>query len=148
VEAKPTTPTGLYRTATRAALLGLVVNPALGVVKLVGGIVGRSFALISDAINSLGDSLSSVVVLGALWYSQRPADEEHPYGHTRAEAVAASNVALLIVISASSAGLGQTTFGPTKWRPWSWWQRSSGLVESCSEPARVSFSILKPMRNS
>jgi divalent metal cation (Fe/Co/Zn/Cd) transporter len=36
-------------------LLGLVVNLALGIVKLVGGIVGRSFALISDAINSLGD---------------------------------------------------------------------------------------------
>lgn len=104
MEAKPTTPTGLYRTATRAALLGLVVNLALGIVKLVGGIMGSSFALISDAINSLGDSLSSVVVLGALWYSQLPADEEHPYGHTRAEAVAASNVALLIVISALFVG--------------------------------------------
>ena len=95
----------LYRTAIRAALLGLVVNLALGVVKLVGGIVGSSFALISDAINSLGDSLTSIVVLVALWYAQRPADEEHPYGHTRAEAVAASNVALLIIISALIAAL-------------------------------------------
>jgi cation diffusion facilitator family transporter len=98
------TPTALYRTATQAALLGLVVNLALGIVKLVGGIVGSSFALISDAVNSLGDSLTSVVVLGALWYAQRPADEEHPYGHTRAEAVAASNVALLIIISALFVG--------------------------------------------
>jgi cation diffusion facilitator family transporter len=94
----------LYRAATRAALLGLVVNLALGVVKLVGGIIGGSFALISDAVNSLGDSLSSCVVLGALWYAQRPADEGHPYGHTRAEAVAASNVALLIIISALIVG--------------------------------------------
>ncbi|MBI1248315.1 cation diffusion facilitator family transporter [bacterium] len=85
-------------------MLGLVVNLALGIVKLVGGIVGSSFALISDSVNSLGDSLSSVVVLGALWYSQCPADEEHPYGHTRAEAVAASNVALLIIISALFIG--------------------------------------------
>mgnify|MGYP001815402781 CR=1 FL=1 len=73
-------------------------------VKLVGGIVGSSFALISDAVNSLGDSLTSVVVLGGLWYAQQPADEEHPYGHTRAEAVAASNVALLIVTSALIVG--------------------------------------------
>lgn len=94
----------LYRAATRAALLGLVANLSLGAVKLVGGILGGSFALISDAVNSIGDSLTSGVVLGALWYAQKPADEEHPYGHTRAEAVAASNVALLIIISALVVG--------------------------------------------
>lgn len=94
----------IYRTATRAALLGLVANLALGFVKLVGGFLGSSFALISDAVNSLGDALTSVVVLIALRYAQRPADQEHPYGHTRAEAVAASNVALLIIISALYVG--------------------------------------------
>ncbi len=90
----------LYRAATRASLLGLAVNLSLGIVKLVGGIVGSSFALLSDAVNSLGDSLSSIVVLSALRIAQRPADREHPYGHTRAEAIAGSNVALLIIISA------------------------------------------------
>jgi cation diffusion facilitator family transporter len=90
----------LYREATRAALLGLAVNLALGGVKLAAGIVGGSFALISDAVNSLGDSAASIVVLAALWIAQRPADKEHPYGHTRAEAIAASNVALLIIVSA------------------------------------------------
>lgn len=80
------------------------MNLALGIIKLVGGIIGRSFALLSDAVNSLGDSLTSVVVLAALWYAQKPADEEHPYGHTRAEAVAASNVALLIIITAIIIG--------------------------------------------
>ncbi|MCH5377315.1 MAG: cation diffusion facilitator family transporter, partial [Planctomycetes bacterium] len=90
----------LYRAATRASLLGLVVNLSLGVFKLVGGILGSSFALLSDAVNSLGDSLSSLVVLYALRIAQRPADREHPYGHTRAEAIAGSNVALLIIISA------------------------------------------------
>lgn len=104
MEAPPTPATSLYREAIRAALLGLVVNLTLGIVKLVGGIAGGSFALISDAVNSLGDSLTSIVVLGALWYAQRPADQEHPYGHTRAEAVAASNVALLILISALFVG--------------------------------------------
>ena len=99
-----TTPTGYYRHASRAAWLGLGVNLALGVVKLAGGIAAESFALISDAVNSLGDSLTSVVVLAALWYAQRPPDEEHPYGHTRAEAVAASNVALLIILTALFVG--------------------------------------------
>lgn len=97
-------PRPIYRHVTRAALLGLAINLSLGIVKLVGGILGSSFALISDAVNSLGDSLTSLVVLGGLWYAQRPPDEEHPYGHTRAEAVAASNVALLIIISALFVG--------------------------------------------
>ena len=94
----------LYREAIRAALLGLAVNVILGIVKLVGGILGGSFALISDAVNSIGDSLTSVIVVVALIFAQRPADQEHPYGHTRAEAIAASNVAILIILSALLVG--------------------------------------------
>ncbi len=93
-----------YREAIRAALLGLFINLALGAVKLTGGILGNSFALISDAINSLGDCLTSTVVVVALWFAQKPGDAEHPYGHTRAEAVAASSVALLIIVSALYVG--------------------------------------------
>ncbi len=85
-------------------MLGLVVNVVLGTAKLVGGILGGSFALISDAVNSIGDSLSSIVVVFALVFAQRPADREHPYGHTRAESIAASNVALLMVLSALFVG--------------------------------------------
>lgn len=85
-------------------MLGLVINLALGVVKLVGGIVGSSFALISDAVNSLGDVFMSLVVLFALRVAQRPPDAEHPYGHTRAEAIAGSNVALLVIVSALLVG--------------------------------------------
>ncbi|MCA9090384.1 MAG: cation transporter [Planctomycetaceae bacterium] len=94
----------LYADATRAALLGLGVNLALGIAKLVGGLVGSSFALIADAVNSLGDVVTTVVVLLALRVAQRPADAEHPYGHTRAEGIAASNVAVLIIISAMVVG--------------------------------------------
>lgn len=117
-------PAHLYRSATRAAWLGLCVNLSLGIVKLVGGVVGSSFALISDAINSLGDSLSSIVVIFGLWYAQRPADDEHPYGHTRAEAVAASNVSMLIMISAVFVGweaisrLGSEHPVPPVWTMW------------------------------
>jgi cation diffusion facilitator family transporter len=93
-----------YRQASQAALLGLVVNLALGVAKLVSGIVGGSFALIADAVNSLGDVLTSLIVLIALHVAQRPPDEEHPYGHSRAEAIAGSNVGLLLIISACFVG--------------------------------------------
>jgi cation diffusion facilitator family transporter len=88
----------------QAAVVGIAVNLALGLVKLLGGIAGRSFALISDAVNSLGDALTSVLVLAGLWIAQRPADAEHPYGHTKAEGIAASNVALLIIVSALFVG--------------------------------------------
>jgi cation diffusion facilitator family transporter len=94
----------LYREAIRAAALGLAVNATLGLVKLAGGILGASFALISDSVNSLGDSLTSAVVVFALVLAQRPADREHPYGHTKAEAVAASNVTLLTLVSALFVG--------------------------------------------
>ena len=93
-----------YQQVTRAALIGLVVNLGLGVVKLIGGLVANSFALIADSVNSLADVFSTVVVLYALRIAQRPADKEHPYGHTRAEGIAASNVAILIVISALVVG--------------------------------------------
>jgi cation diffusion facilitator family transporter len=94
----------LYASARQAALLGLAVNLALGATKLVGGILGDSFALISDAVNSIGDSFSSIVVLFGLHVAQQPADTEHPYGHTRAEAVASLSVALLIAFSAVLVG--------------------------------------------
>lgn len=94
----------MYREAMKGAWLGLVVNLALGIVKLSAGVVSGSFALISDAVNSLGDSINSCVTLGALWYAQRPADDDHPYGHSRAETVAGAYVALLVIISAILVG--------------------------------------------
>lgn len=114
----------LYRTVTRAALLGLIVNVALGAVKLVAGFVSGSFALISDAVNSLGDAFTSVVVLFAIRVAQRPPDAEHPYGHTRAEAIAGSNVAVIVMVSALIVGwqaierLGVRHPLPPAWTLW------------------------------
>ena len=76
----PSSVAALYASAQRAVLLGLVANLALGAIKLCGGILGNSFALVFDAVNSIGDSFSSVVVLFGLHVAQRPADPEHPYG--------------------------------------------------------------------
>ena len=96
----------LYHEAVQATWLGLVVNLLLGCAKLAGGLVGQSYALISDAVNSLGDVFTSVAVLLAFRVAQKPADAEHPYGHTRAEAIAGSNVAVLVIVSALLVGWG------------------------------------------
>ncbi len=114
----------LYQQTTRAALIGLVVNILLGAVKLVGGIVGNSFALIADAVNSIGDVVATCVVLFALRVAQTPADSEHPYGHTRAEAIAATNIAVLIMCSAGLVAweavrrLGVVHSIPPAWTLW------------------------------
>ncbi len=105
-------------------MLGLIVNFVLGVTKLLGGILGSSFALISDAVNSLGDVFMSLIVLFALHVAQRPPDEEHPYGHTRAEAIAGSNISLLLIVSALLVGweaiqrLDVTHPIPPSWTLW------------------------------
>jgi cation diffusion facilitator family transporter len=95
---------GLYRRARRMALWGIAANLGLGLLKLAGGILGHSMALVSDAVHSLGDALTATGVWGALLWAQRPADREHPYGHTRAEAVAGSSVALLLIVSGLAVG--------------------------------------------
>lgn len=92
----------LYRRCRRAALWGVGLSLGLAVLKLAGGWFGHSIALLSDGVHSIGDALTAAAVWGSLLWAQRPADREHPYGHTRAEAVAGSNVALLLVLS----GLG------------------------------------------
>ncbi|HVS38144.1 MAG TPA: cation diffusion facilitator family transporter [Gemmataceae bacterium] len=92
----------LYQQARRAAIWGVALSLILGVAKFAGGWLGHSIALTSDAVHSFGDALTAAAVWGSLLWAQRPADREHPYGHTRAEAVAGSNVALLLVLS----GLG------------------------------------------
>lgn len=92
-----TTPT---RRAIRSAQLGILVNTALAITKLVAGIVGHAYALIADAIESTADIFSSLVVIGGLHIASQPADENHPYGHGRAEALAAAVVSLMILAAA------------------------------------------------
>jgi cation diffusion facilitator family transporter len=86
----------------RAAQLGLLVNAVLVAVKLVAGIVGNSYALVADAVESSTDIFSSLIVWGGLAIAARPADESHPYGHGKAESLAAAVVALMLVGAAIS----------------------------------------------
>ncbi|QDT02653.1 Ferrous-iron efflux pump FieF [Rubripirellula lacrimiformis] len=95
----------VYVDAGRAAVWGLGVNMVLVVLKLAGGIVLGSAALIADSVNSIGDVASAIAVRGALSVAQREEDDDHPYGHTKAESIAGLCVALLVTFSAGLLGL-------------------------------------------
>lgn len=81
----------------RAAML---VNACLALVKLAAGILGHSYALIADAIESLADVFTSLVVWGGLRLASREADEEYPFGYGRAEPLAAAIVGLMMAAAA------------------------------------------------
>ncbi|MDX1996803.1 MAG: cation diffusion facilitator family transporter [Thermoanaerobaculia bacterium] len=86
----------------QAAQVGLLANVCLAVIKLLAGILGNSYALVADAIESSADVFSSLIVWGGLHLSGRSADNEYPFGYGKAEPLAAAVVGLLLV----GAGFG------------------------------------------
>ncbi|MBA4250966.1 MAG: cation-efflux pump [Chlorobiaceae bacterium] len=79
------------------SILGIIVNALLAIIKGVTGVVGNSYALIADAIESLFDVFSSIIVWIGLRISTIPPDEDHPYGHGKAEPIAAIVVAIALL---------------------------------------------------
>lgn len=88
------------RTARQAALWGIVVNGNLAVIKAAAGIFGNAYVLIADALESLTDVFSSLVVWLGLRVAARPPDAQYPYGRGRAETLAAVLVALMLLLAA------------------------------------------------
>jgi cation diffusion facilitator family transporter len=82
---------------TRYAQIGLLINAVLAIVKGVAGVLGNSYALIADAVESTADVFSSLIVWSGLRISAREADEEFPFGYGKAEALAAAIVGLFLV---------------------------------------------------
>lgn len=80
----------------RLAAVGILVNLALSGVKMAAGVLGNSYALIADAVESLVDVFGSALIWLGLKYGGRPADEDHPYGHGRAESLVALAVSALV----------------------------------------------------
>jgi cation diffusion facilitator family transporter len=81
----------------RLAQIGLLVNGVLALVKLVAGVLGNSYALIADAVESIADLFSSLIVWGGLRVASRDADNRYPFGYGKAEAVSAMIVGLMLV---------------------------------------------------
>jgi cation diffusion facilitator family transporter len=89
-----------YRKGLVAASVGMVVNALLATIKIVTGIVGHSYALVADGIESITDVFSSLVVWTGLKISAKPPDDTHPYGHGKAESIAGLLVASALILAA------------------------------------------------
>lgn len=87
--------------ARRSTLIGVLVNGSLAIFKGTAGILGNSFALIADAIESFSDVISSVVVWVGLRVAASPPSEKHPYGKGRAETFAAVLVSAALFLAAA-----------------------------------------------
>lgn len=85
---------------TRAPLVGAGINALLAAIKIIGGVWGNSNALIADGIESSADVASSLVVWGGLRVAVKPPDDNHPYGHGKAESLAAVAASLALLAAA------------------------------------------------
>ncbi|MBL9172571.1 MAG: cation transporter, partial [Verrucomicrobiales bacterium] len=83
-------------------------NLALAAGKLAGGVLGHSQALVADAVESLADIVSSVIVWRGLVVAARPPDDDHPYGHGKAESIATAIIATLLLMAAVGIGVSAT----------------------------------------
>ena len=83
----------------QAIIIGAVSNLLLAIFKFAGGVLGNSVALIADAIHSLSDVVTDIIVLFTHRIGKIPQDKEHPYGHGRAETIGAVVIGLLITIT-------------------------------------------------
>lgn len=81
----------------RATVLGIAVNGVLAGVKAAAGVFGNSYALVADAIESGADVLTSIGVLAGVKIAGKPADDNHPYGHGKFEALSGLIVALTLI---------------------------------------------------
>jgi cation diffusion facilitator family transporter len=90
----------MSRAGARVALLGLVINVVLAAVKIVAGVIGHAYVLIADGMESAIDVAGSIVIWGGLTVAARPPDRTHPYGHGKAEPIAALVVAICVLAAA------------------------------------------------
>ncbi len=88
--------------AVRTVIFSMLGNIVLAVIKFVAGIFGNSFALIADGIESVVDVFASILVLFGIKYSARPADDNHPYGHGKAEPLITFLVVGFLIVSAAT----------------------------------------------
>ena len=122
------------QTGARLALIGLFVNVAFAIIKILGGVFGNSYALIADGMESVLDVAGSIVIWGGLRFAARPPDATHPYGHGKAEPLTAIFVALIVVLAAIAL------IGGEKWRSADNW----AAILVCLVIAGIGVRLLRP----
>jgi cation diffusion facilitator family transporter len=87
-----------YRYAEKGSIVSIATNGFLFLFKMFAGIAGNSNAMIADAIDTLGDSLTSTGMLVGYRIAKKPADPDHPYGHGKAESIIAKLLAIFLMV--------------------------------------------------
>lgn len=90
----------------RATFLGMVTNAGLATGKIAAGVLGHSHALVADGVESAADLISSLIVWRGVTLAAEPADEQHPYGHGKAEPLATAVVSTILLFAALWIVLG------------------------------------------
>jgi len=90
-----------HKAAIKTSIYSVLLNLLMALIKWIAGILGNSYALIADAIESTADVFSSLLVLIGLKASTKPPDDNHPYGHGRVETLATFSVVGFLLISAT-----------------------------------------------
>jgi cation diffusion facilitator family transporter len=80
-----------------AGIVGIITNVFLFILKIIAGSVFNSIAITADAINSISDAGSSIITIVGFKISIKPADDEHPYGHARAEYISGFLISIIII---------------------------------------------------
>lgn len=88
----------------RVTLTGSIVNMVLLILKFVAGILGNSAAMVADAVHSLSDFLTDIVVIAFVRLSSKPADKDHDYGHGKYETIATSIIGMALIVVAVMLG--------------------------------------------
>lgn len=114
----------------KVTIVGTIVNALLVAVKFVAGIMGRSSALVADAVHSLTDFVSDIVVLVFVRISGKPRDAEHEYGHGKFETLATMIIGVLLV----AAGIGLLFNGAKQV-----WDSINGIV--LPEPTWIALAV-------
>lgn len=90
-----------FKEAVKTTYLSILGNLILAIAKGITGVLGNSYALIADAIESTTDVFSSVLALIGIRYANKPADENHPYGHGKAEPLITFAIVGFLVVAAT-----------------------------------------------
>lgn len=89
----------------RSAQLSMISNAVLALIKLLAGVLGNSYALIADAVESSADIFSSLIVWGGLRIASKDPDDDYPFGYGKAETVASATVSLMLLGAAVGIGI-------------------------------------------
>ncbi|MBO5049501.1 MAG: cation transporter [Oscillospiraceae bacterium] len=106
IKEDPQTPKGRSAVGKLSGFVGIFCNFVLFILKLTVGTLVGSLSMTADAMNNLTDATSSVVTLVGFRLAEKPADEDHPYGHARYEYLSGLAVAALIVVIGFELGKG------------------------------------------